>query len=436
MRRKGRLRLEGRATTCVLALICSIYFIVYTDRVNIATAAGAIKAHLGLTNTELGVVFSAYAYPYAVMQLLGGWLTDVLGPRLTLGIFGSIFSVATLTTGFAGSMGTLFGIRALLGMGEGPALASATRALVAWTPPSQWSFAQGLAHAFSRVANATTPPVVAVLIVTVSWQFSFVALGFVSVLWVVVWLWYFRDNPADHRGVTPADLAVLPVIERGTRPRVPIVALFRRMVPVIITDFCYGWSLFVFLNWLPSFFSGKFGLNLNSSAMFTSGIFVAGIVADILGGVVSDRIYVRTRCLLKARRNLIAGGMLASMLFFVSVLFLHNLTMVALALMLAFFCMELVIAPLWAVPMDIAPRFSGTASGFMNFGAAVAGIISPWIFGRMVDATGSWTLPFAFSAVLMACGAVATFWMRPDKPFEPVIVAAELAPIPDMRSLI
>ena len=306
----------------------------------------------------------------------------------------------------------------------------ATRALAAWTPPAQWSFAQGLAHALSRVANATTPPIVALLITAVSWQFSFVALGFVSILWVVIWLWYFRDSPANHTGVTPEELAVLPVIERGKRPRVPVVALFRRMLPVIVTDFCYGWSLFVFLNWLPSFFTGKFGLNLKSSAMFTSGIFVAGIVADILGGVVSDRIFVRTGCLLKARRNLIAGGMMASMLFFVSVLFLNNLTLVSLALTLAFFCMELVIAPLWAVPMDIAPRFSGTASGFMNFGAATAGIISPWVFGRMVDATGSWTLPFGFSAVLMACGAITAFWMRPDKPFEPRIVAAELAPIP------
>ena len=426
MHRDGLAKARIKATALVLALTCSIYFIVYTDRVNIATSAGAIKAHLGLTNTELGVVFSAYAYPYAVMQLLGGWLTDVLGPRLTLGIFGSIFSVATLMTGLAGSMGTLFGLRALLGLGEGPALASATRALAAWTPPARWSFAQGLAHALSRVANATTPPIVAVLIVTVSWQFSFVALGILSIIWVAIWLWYFRDSPADHSAVTSDELATLPVIERGKRPRVPVVALFWRMLPVIVTDFCYGWSLYVFLNWLPSFFSGKFGLNLNSSAMFTSGIFVA----DILGGVVSDRIYVRTRCLLKARRNLIAGGMLASMLFFVSVLFLNNLTLVAAALMLAFFCMELVIAPLWAVPMDIAPRFSGTASGFMNFGAAVAGIISPLVFGRMVDATGSWTLPFAFSAALMACGAVTAFWMRPDKPFEPMIVAAALAPIP------
>ncbi|WP_342165449.1 MFS transporter [Methylobacterium sp. SD21] len=428
MHRDGDARVGIKATTYVLALVCSIYFIVYTDRVNIATAAGAIKAHLGLSNTELGVVFSAYAYPYAVMQLLGGWLTDVLGPRLTLGIFGAIFSVATLLTGFAGSIGTLIGLRALLGLGEGPALASATRALAAWTPPAQWSFAQGLAHALSRVANATTPPIVAVLITAVSWQFSFVALGVVSVAWVATWLWYFRDDPATHSGVTPAELARLPKIAREGRPRVPVIALFRRMLPVIATDFCYGWSLFVFLNWLPSFFAGKFGLNLNSSAAFTSGIFVAGIVADILGGVLSDRIYVRTGCLLKARRNLIAGGMAASMLFFVSVLFLNSLILVALALLLAFFCMELVIAPLWAVPMDIAPRFSGTASGFMNFGAATAGIVSPWVFGHLVDLTGSWTLPFACSAALMACGAVTAFWMRPDKPFEPAVEATDLSP--------
>ena len=79
--------------------------------------------------------------------------------------------------------------------------------------------------------------------------------------------------------------------------------------------------------------------------------------------------------------------------------------------------MELVIAPLWAVPMDITPRYAGTASGFMNIGFGVAGITSPLLFGFIIDETGNWHLPFVLSIGLLLIGMVAAFWMRPDKPF-------------------
>jgi len=423
-RRTGLLGIK--ASTLILLLICSIYFVVYVDRVNISVAAGDLRQEFHLTNSELGVAFSAYAYFYAVIQLFGGWLADVLGPRLTMGIFGAIFSLATVLTGMAGSFTELVAARALLGLGEGPGLAVASRALASWTPPARWSLAQGLAHAASRVATAVTPPLVAMLIIAFSWRGSFLLVGVASFAWVIVWLAYFRDDPARHRGTTAEERAAL-VPQPRQRKRIPILPLFGRMLPVILVDFCYGWTLFVCLNWLPSFFRGQYGMDLAGSALFTSGVFVAGILGDMLGGLASDAILKRTGSRLRARRDVIVAGLLASMTFFAAVLLLHDLTAVSIALTFAFFCMELVIAPLWSVPMDIAPEYCGTASGFMNFGAATAGIISPWMFGRIIDLTGSWTLPFAFSVALMGVGAIAAFWMRPDRPFQPASSDAALS---------
>jgi MFS family permease len=88
------------------------------------------------------------------------------------------------------------------------------------------------------------------------------------------------------------------------------------------------------------------------------------------------------------------------------------------ALVLGVFFMETVIAPLWSVPMDITPEHAGMASGFMNFGAAAAGIVSPWTFGAIVDATGDWNLPFGLTVGLMLCGAALAFLMRPERRFE------------------
>jgi sugar phosphate permease len=251
-----------------------------------------------------------------------------------------------------------------------------------------------------------------------SWRAAFIVAGIIGVLWVAVWHWYFRDEPRQHKSVSSADLATLPLSRsRETRVKVPIRRLLVRMLPATIVDFCYAWTLWVFLTWLPSFFLHNYHLNLKSSALFTSGVFVAGIVGDMLGGMVSDKVFKRTGDLQKARRNVIVAGMAGSLVFLVPVLLVKDLTVVSLCLCGAFMSMELVIAPLWSVPMDIAPRYAGTASSFMNIGFGVAGVVSPLAFGYVIDRTGDWHLPFVLSIALLILGMAMSFWMRPDRPF-------------------
>jgi hypothetical protein len=95
----------------------------------------------------------------------------------------------------------------------------------------------------------------------------------------------------------------------------------------------------------------------------------------------------------------------------------------AISLAAAFFFVELVVAPLWAVPMDIAPKYAGSASGMMNFGFGLAGIVSPFVFGYLIDRTGSWTLPFSGSIFLLLLGTSLAFRMHPDRPFELAVAA-------------
>lgn len=106
----------------------------------------------------------------------------------------------------------------------------------------------------------------------------------------------------------------------------------------------------------------------------------------------------------------------------------RHLTAIAVFLSGAFFFLELTIGPIWAIPMDIAPAFSGTASGLMNSGSALAAIVSPLAFGMIIDRTGNWTLPFVGSIALLGFGAVLSFFMRPEKTLTVPPPAGKLVP--------
>jgi MFS family permease len=407
------------ASGIVLFLLCLMYFLTYIDRVNIATAAGSIKKEFGLSNTQLGLVFSGFAYPYALFQVIGGWIGDRLGPRKTLLICGAIWAVATALTGLATGLVSLMFFRVALGFGEGATFPTATRAMQSWTPAGKRGFAQGITHSFARLGNAVTPPIVAALMIWLSWRGAFVVLGVVSLVWVVVWWLYYRDDPREHPGITAEALARLPApsAPKSAARRVPWGRLILRILPVTLTYFCYGWTLWLFLNWLPSFFLQGFKLDIKKSALFSAGVFFAGVLGDALGGIVSDHLFHKTGNVKLGRLSVILVGMLGAAACLVPVLSSRDVNTLALCLSGGFFFLELVIGPIWSVPMDIAPQYSGTASGLMNTGSAVAAIVSPLVFGYIVDVTGNWHLPFYGSVALLLLGSVLAFTMHPERKF-------------------
>lgn len=420
--------MKNQASRLVLLTICLMYLIFYVDRVNISTAAPIMQKDLGLTATQLGIAFSAFAYPYAFFQIAGGWLGDRMGPRLTLFLCALLVAASTAWTGMVGGLAALFASRLALGIGEGPAFPTATRALSNWMRPDQRGFAQGITHAFSRFGNAATPPLIAAIIVAFSWRVSFYVLAALSLAWAVLWLAYFRDDPRQHPGVEPQDLEGLPPSTvAAMRREVPWGPLLKRILPVTLTDFCYGWILWLYLNWLPSFFLHQYRLDLKKSALFAAGVFFAGVIGDTAGGILSDRILRRTGDVGKARISVIVVGFLGSFCFMLPIVFIHDLLTVAICLSMAFFFAELIVAPIWAIPMDITPEYSGSASGFMNFGFGLAGIISPVVFGYAIDLTGRWDVPFVGSLAVLLLGALLALRCRPGERF--VDTREDLTPI-------
>jgi sugar phosphate permease len=416
---KSKAGMFAGTTGRVFMLICAMYFIEYVDRVNLSIAAPLLKSEMHLSNTQLGIALSAFGYCYAIFQVINGYLGDKIGPRRMLAFSGILWTLGTLATGVTGGLATLVLSRALVGLGEAGTIPNATRAMANWVPLVKRGFAQGFTHSAARLAATVTPPLLVLMIPLLGWRGAFMALGCVSAIWVVVWALYFRDDPRTHPSITAAEVETLPPYA-GPRHRtaVPWWPLIRRIMPVTLVFFCHAWTLWLYLSWLPSFFVGVYGIDLKSTALFTSGVFLAGVIGDTAGGLLTDAIYRRTGNLNTARRNVIIIGFAGSLLFLSCVLFVRDRTVIALCLAAALFCLESTEGPIWAVPMDIAPAFAGVASGFISTAAGLAAVVSPVAFGLITDMTGSYRLPFVMSIALLLVGIALSFWIRPDRPLQ------------------
>ena len=400
----------------ILALISLMYFITYIDRTNISVAAPIIAKDLNLNQVQLGLIFSAFAYPYALLQMPGGLFGDLLGARAALALMGLLWSVATIATGFSRTVPQFLVARFALGLGEGGAFPTATRAFANWMPAGERGLAQGIPHSAARLGGALTPPVVIGLDLLWGWQSSFWALGLVCLAWVVVFFALFRNDPQTDRRVSPEEREEIGVSVHGARRRVPWLALMAKMWPVTLCDFCYGWALWVYLTWLPSYLSQARHYNLQALALYTALPLLAGVVGDTLGGVISDFVLKRTRNIRRARTLQLAACLVAAAAFVIPAPLVASATLSVVLLSLSFFSLELNNAVLWAIPMDVAPEFAGTAGGMMNTGFGVAGIISPVVFGALVQSTGLWQVPFLATAALLVMGAlVALVLLRPEQ---------------------
>jgi MFS family permease len=403
-RRRGR----------VVVLLCIMYFIAYFDRNNIATAGPSIIKEFHLTNTEFGLTASVFALFYALLQVFGGWIGEKIGPRRGLLILGVLWGLSTLFTGLAVGLVTLLIARAILGFSESATFPTATQAMSRWVPADRNGFVQGIVHSASRLGTAVAPIAVAAMILWSGWRASFIYVGILSMLWALIWYAMFRDRPRDMKGITKQELAEVPDLPKAADlPPVPWKRLIRTILPVTLVDFAYGWVAWVFFTWIPTLLSSVYHQDVGKYGLLTSLVLIGGVVGDTLGGVASDWLIRRRWSARSARRALLLIGFIGSGVCLVPLVFTPPLTMTVVSLALSFFFLELTNAQLWAIPMDVAPTWSGTASGMMNTGFGIAGIVSPIIVGALVDWTGGFAWPFGLSIGILIAATVLAGLMRP-----------------------
>jgi sugar phosphate permease len=286
-------------------------------------------------------------------------------------------------------------------------------------PVTERAFAQGITHSCARLGLAAAPPIVLAIALAYGWRQSFIVLGVACLVWTVLWLWLYRDTPAEHRRVSAGELAEIGVkaaeMQRTAKGKTPWMLMLKRMWLVTFIDFCYGWALWVFLTWLPSYLTDARKFDLKHMAFYAAMTLWPGVVGDTVGGVISDFVLKKTQKLKLARCGLLVVGLTGAVAFILPAIFTDSPVAAVYYLGASFFFLELNNAVVWSLPIDIAGKYAGTAGGMMNTGFGVAGMLSPLAFGVLIDMTGSYVLPFMITAGLLVIGAICALFVDPAK---------------------
>ena len=405
---------QGRPTYVrhvVLGLTVLIYMITYMDRVVLSTTAPLIRKELGISLIAFGTIQSAFNLSYALFQIPGGWLGDRIGPRRALTLIASWWSAFTALTALGWSTASMTVIQWVFGMGEAGAFPIATRSLSRWMRPSERGFAQGITHAGSRVGGAAGRNVVAFLMLAFGWRMPFFVLGAVGVLWAIGWYVYYRDSPEDHHRVNAAELDLIHSASGGPLKRAGAPVPWRRILSshtiwmISLMYVCYQWALQVYLNWFPTYLRESRGMTLAQMGFYASLPLWAGVVGDLAGGWVSDLLLRLTGDVKRARRTVGVAGFLIAAAGILPATFTHDPRACVAFSCLAFGGLELTVSVSWAIPLDIAGDFAGSASAVMNGLGNLGGAVSTQMLPILVAAAG-WNTPFLVTSALCAVGAL------------------------------
>jgi ACS family glucarate transporter-like MFS transporter len=407
----------------VVAFAIALAVITYIDRVCISQAAGAMRADLGLSATEMGWAFSVFAWAYALFEVPGGWLGDRIGPRRVLMRIVLWWSFFTAATGWVWNASSLLVTRALFGVGEAGCFPNLTRSFTTWLPKREREGGQAILWLSARWGGALTPLIVAFTLDYVSWRRAFELFGLIGVVWAIAFFAWYRDDPATHPRVNAAELALLPpptetsAVHGTFEWRAIVSSPAAWLLCAQYVCLSYGWWFYI--TWLPTYLRDARGLGMKQGALLAGLPLFFGGIGCMVSGYVTPRLAPHVGGIARARRMMAITGFIgasASILVFTRI---QDPTLAMLALAMSSFFNDFVMPPAWAACMDIGGRYAGTLSGAMNMMGNIGGAFSPLVVGYLLAWTEqNWTLTFYVSAAIYSLGAVCWWFLDSYTPLE------------------
>jgi MFS transporter, ACS family, hexuronate transporter len=396
----------------VIFLLFAISIVNYIDRAAISYSIPKIERDLDLSAADAGGILGAFGLGYAITTLLGGIVVDRFGSRSVLAVAAVLWSLSIGATGLAGGFAMLYAARILLGVSEGPNFPAVTGAVSRWLAPQERATALGNALVAVPLALAIGGPLVTQMLAWFDWRGTFFVLFGLSILWVPLWLFFYRDDPRQSRFVNSAELAHIGNTEGARQPMshdgqsikgrdaVRFLLTNRTLLANYWAYFVYGYFLFFFMTWLPSYLEQVYALKLVDVGLFTVLPWLsAAVVLWALGGA-SDHLLRRTGQLRIARSYLIAGTQFIAAIAVIPVALTQNLATAIACITIAVAASMGANAVYFAVNVDVAPKHAATAFGIMNLAFAISGFLAPVVTGAVLKLHGSFVDAFWLMAGL------------------------------------
>lgn len=422
-----------RTRWLIVGLIFCLGVLMFIDRVNISIAAKHIMPEYGLTEVQMGWIFSAFVLGYAILQVPGGWLGDRFGPRVVLtgaitwwSAFTAVTAIAGdfFLTGLLGIVGSFAVVCALIGIGEAAGPPNYNRLVANWVAPQERALAMGIATSGSAFGAALTPPLIVWVMVNLGWRAAFYLAGAVGILVAAVCYWFTTDRPHEHPWVNKAELEkigqeVTPVASKS-QPVGPIpwgILLGRKDLWFLTgAYFTLGYILYIYFSWFYLYLVNVRGFSVLGGGWYSTTPFLAGAITSPIGGWLSDTLSQRFGKRI-GRCGLGITGLLLTSCFIWAGASAADPYLAILLLALGSASLFLTTASFWASTMDLASSYAGTVSGFMNMGGNLGGALSPTLTPYLAQRFG-WESALYVAAGLAVLGAVCWLGVHPERAIE------------------
>ena len=419
------LRLAGGRRRWRVAMLLAVGVLVnYFDRVNLSVSHGALYTAFGISDIAFGYLSGAYNWTYALCQLPIGVLLDRFGVKRIGRVSILLWSAASFGAALAPNLGGLFGARLLLGVGEAPTFPANAKAIGAWFPVAERSFATSLFDAAAKFASAIGVPLLGLLLIQVGWRWSFAMTGVVSVLYFACFRAIYRE-PGEDEHLTDEERAYIQsdsLEVAGPTAKTSLVYLLRqrKVLGLAIGMGAYNYVFYLLLTWLPTYLSTSLGIDLMHSFLYTGVPWLVATATDLLSGWGSDALIQRGWDASRVRKTVLVCGMM----FGLGLLGAANVhtplrALVWISLSIGGLAAA---APIgWSIPSIIAPRGSvGKVGGIVNFANQLSGIAAPIVTGYIVAATHSFAWAFRIAVLYLLVGIVSY-----------VFLLGKIEPVPD-----
>jgi ACS family glucarate transporter-like MFS transporter len=412
----------GSTRWVVIGCTFVIAAVSYLDRNNISIAASSLQREFGLTDVQLGALFSAFIIGYAFTQPIAGRIADRFGAARVIGVailWWSVFTalLPVVPVGLSFSTVMLLAVRFLLGAGEAVIFPASNRLVADWIPSRERGVANGVIFAGVGVGGASAPPLITSIMLSHSWRWAFWLCAVIGIAAGLLWVLLVRNTPAENRHVSAAELAY---IEAGTAVRTKSagksagwreIVTDRHVQILTLSYFCYGYVAYIFFTWFFKYLSDVRGLNLKSSALYATLPFIAMALASWLGGLTSDKL-VASSGKRFARCGVAGLSMLGASIFVFVATRVVDARVAALVLAGGAGALYFAQSAFWAVSADIGGHSAGLLSGIMNMGCQIGGVATAALTPVLANSFG-WTASFAITAGVALIGAAAWAFVDP-----------------------